>query len=206
MTGEPLTASTSIRQFLDAAAAKQPAPGGGAVAALAGATAAAIGQMVLSYSVGRKELAVHLPQLESAVTELVRARQVFLTLMVEDQGAFAALQAAKKVGDAREVADMLQACIGIPRAVGATAVAMLGLCDTLLLIVNKYLLSDLAVCAELSMATLRCAVHNVRVNLADLSSDKERATIETALADELSRGVTLVKRIIPAIQSRLIHG
>ena len=39
------TDSTPIGDFLDATAAKQPIPGGGSVAALVGALAAAIGEM-----------------------------------------------------------------------------------------------------------------------------------------------------------------
>ena len=37
--------TTTIEKFLDAAAAKQPTPGGGSVSALAGALAAAMGEM-----------------------------------------------------------------------------------------------------------------------------------------------------------------
>ena len=46
--------TTSIENFLEAAAAKQPTPGGGSVAALAGALAAAMGEMVLNYTLGRR--------------------------------------------------------------------------------------------------------------------------------------------------------
>src|SRR5437763_2307673 len=96
-------AGTTIRDFLDAAAAKQPAPGGGSVAALAGALAAAMGEMVVNYSVGKKDLAAHQPELREALAELTRGRAVMLELMVEDQAAFEALTAARKacnnVGD-----------------------------------------------------------------------------------------------------------
>ena len=57
-------ATTPIGDFLNAAAAKQPAPGGGSVAALAGALAAAMGEMVLNYTVGKKNLAQHEPELK----------------------------------------------------------------------------------------------------------------------------------------------
>ena len=52
-------AKTSLSDFLDATAAKQPAPGGGSVTALCGALAAAIGEMVLNYSIGKKGLEAH---------------------------------------------------------------------------------------------------------------------------------------------------
>src|SRR4051812_18812327 len=49
----------TIESFLAAAAAKQPAPGGGSVAALAGALAASMGEMVINYSLGKKNLAAY---------------------------------------------------------------------------------------------------------------------------------------------------
>src|SRR3954453_3537584 len=89
--------TTSINDFLNAAAAKQPAPGGGSVTALAGALAATMGEMVLNYSVGRKSLAAFEPELKSALAELTRARSLLIHLMAEDQVAFEALSAARKL-------------------------------------------------------------------------------------------------------------
>ena len=37
---------------------------------------------------------------------------------------------------------------------------------------NKFLASDLAVCGDLAMATVRCAVHNVRANLTEVSDER----------------------------------
>ena len=52
----PVDQTNTLADFLDATAARQPTPGGGAVTALAGVLAAAIGEMVLNYSVGKKGL------------------------------------------------------------------------------------------------------------------------------------------------------
>src|SRR3954471_21884786 len=145
-------ATASINDFLNAAAAKQPTPGGGSVAALAGALAAAMGEMVLNYSVGKKDLAVHEPALCEALEELTRARAMLVELLIEDQLAFEKLTAARKAcnnaGDkVPTFAAALLACIRIPQTVGATGSAILELCQRLTPIANKYLLSDLAVCA-----------------------------------------------------------
>ena len=64
--------NTTIGDFLNAAAAKQPAPGGGSATALAGALAAAMGEMVLNYSVGKKSLAKFEPELKTSLAELTR--------------------------------------------------------------------------------------------------------------------------------------
>src|SRR5262249_30199649 len=86
----------SINEFLAALAAKQPTPGGGSVAAIAGALAAAMGEMVINYSIGKKNLIAHEPKLREALAELTRARGMLLELMIEDQLAFEKLTAARK--------------------------------------------------------------------------------------------------------------
>jgi formiminotetrahydrofolate cyclodeaminase len=201
-------ASQTIQAFLQAASSKQPAPGGGSVTALVGALCAAVGEMVLNYSVGKKDIAQHEPTLREALGELTRARAVMLELMVEDQAAFEALSAARKAAkDARDrdptFAAALLACIRIPQAVGATGVAILELTDRLAPIANKFLLSDLAVCAELAMATVRCASHNVRINLPDITDPAERGRFESAAQSMVAHAGEMVRRIIPAIWKRI---
>ncbi len=201
-------ANNSLEAFLTALAARQPAPGGGSVAALSGALAAAMGQMVLNYSIGKKDLLTHEPALRAAFDELVRARSMMLELLVEDQLAFEKLTAARKAcnnaGDKDPTfAAALLACIRIPQTVGATAAAVLELCERVTPIVNKYLLSDLAVCAEMAMATVRCASYNVRVNLGDLSDAQDRKHFEASTDALVAKSVSTIRRAMPAIWARL---
>jgi formiminotetrahydrofolate cyclodeaminase len=199
--------TTTIDSFLSATAAKQPTPGGGSVAALAGALASAIGQMVLSYSIGKKDLLPFTETLKSAAQELQQAREVLLRLMVEDQEAYAELTATRKLPtDSPERIQRLpiavQACIRCPAAVGATAVAILKLCDQVVEIVNPWLLSDLAVCADLAMATVRSATYNVRVNLSSIESVPERHEIQSDTDLMLSHAKVLIQQVGPRIWSR----
>jgi formiminotetrahydrofolate cyclodeaminase len=197
----------TIESFLSVAAGKQPIPGGGSVAALAGALAASMGEMVVNYSIGRKDLVEHQDQLKQAMTELCRARHILLELMVEDQAAYEALSAARK----RPATDpdragtfeaALLACIRVPQAVGATAAAVLGLCQRLVERVNKHLLSDLAVCAELSMATVRCAACSIRANLRDVADPDERRSLEQAVVRQIADCVLLVRDVMAGIGAR----
>src|SRR6185437_6221235 len=167
-------ASMTISAFLAAAAAKQPTPGGGSVAALAGALAASMGEMVLNYSAGKKSLAAYEAEIQASLAEFARARMLLLGLMVEDQAAYESLTAAKKLPEtsserAGEFNVALLASIRVPQAMGTTGLAILELAEKLVDKVNPFLLSDLAVCCELAMATVRCAAYNVRANLPDLT-------------------------------------
>lgn len=198
---------TSLEQFLAATAARQPTPGGGSVAALAGALAAALGEMVLNYSIGKKDLQAFQADLTTAANELERARDLLLRLMVEDQAAYEAFAVIRKLpADSPERADRLPAavltCIRGPQAIGATAVAILELCDQVVEKVNPYLLSDLAVCADLAMATVRCAIYNCRVNLTDVTDPADRVSIEGTMDRLLSHALPLIQRIIPKIWQR----
>lgn len=202
---------TTLRTFLDAAAAKQPAPGGGSVTALVGALAASMGEMVVNYSSGKKGLEDHQGDLKTALDELHRARMLLLELMAEDQRAYEALTAAKKLpeGSAEREAQFpaaLLASISTPQAIGAAAASILALCDRLVEKVNYYLLSDLAVSADLAMATVRCASYNVRVNLADVASAEERRSYESATAQVLRHAGILIRRVGPRIWARHEQG
>ena len=200
-------AHNTIVDFLNAAAAKQPAPGGGSAAAMAGALAAAMGEMVLNYSVGKKNLARYEEELKSALAELTRARGLLLGLMVEDQQAYEALTAAKKLPESsptrqKDFDVALLACIRVPEAMGASALAVLDLADRLVEKVNVYLLSDLAVCCELAMATVRCAVYNVRANLPDVTDPADRQKVELTAAQLIAHATPLIQRAIPRIWAR----
>ncbi len=203
--------NTTIREFLEAAAAKQPAPGGGSAAAMAGALAAAMGEMVLNYSVGKKSLAEHEPRLREALAELTRARQLLLALMVEDQQAYEALTLARKLPESsparqRDFDVALLASIRVPQAMGATALAIIDLADRMADKVNAYLLSDLAVSVELAMATIRCAIYNVRANLPDVADLQERRHIESTAQQLLDHALPIVQRALPNIWKRHAQG
>ena len=203
--------NTTISTFLDAAAAKQPSPGGGSVAALVGALAAAMGEMVVNYSIGKKGLEAHQGDLREALDEFTRARGLLLALMVEDQNAYESLTAARKLPEGSPERQSkfpvaLLASIRTPQAISATAAAVLGLCDGLVSIVNYYLLSDLAVAADLAMATVRCGVYNVRVNLADVTDPAERHDIEAELGQVLANSALVIQRVIPQVWARHAQG
>lgn len=204
-------ASKTIQEFLDATAARQPTPGGGSVTALVAALAAATGEMVINYSIGKKGLEAYQDELKPALAELTRARQVLLQLMVEDQAAYEALTAAKKLPagsperEAKMPAAMLM-CIRVPEAIAATGVAILEACDRLVNFVNPYLLSDLAVCADLAMAAIRCAIYSVRSNLQDVPDADDRRKIETTVGQILNRAVLLIQSVAPRIWDRQTQG
>jgi formiminotetrahydrofolate cyclodeaminase len=200
--------NATIQQFLEATAARQPAPGGGAVTALAGALAAAIGEMTLSYSVGKKGLEAFEAELRPAQADLKQIRETLLRGMNDDQSAFNELTAARTLPDtaadkAARVTAALNACIQVPQQMAATAVRILEISDRILNFVNPYLLSDLAVCADLAMATARCAIYNVRINVRSIKDPAMVQNIESQTSTILSKAAALIQRVAPRIWERV---
>lgn len=199
-------AATPIDQFLCAAAAKQPTPGGGSVAALVGALAASMGEMTLNYTVGKKGTETHDVHLREVLGQMSQIRAELLQLMAADQHAYATLTAARKLAPGAErdaqFSNALAASIDGPRRMAAAMLRLLSLSQQIVAIANRYLLSDLAVCGDLAMAALRCAVYNIRANLPDLTDPAARRAIERDADEVLATAVPQIKSLSTAIWAR----
>jgi len=131
--------------------------------------------------------------------------------MVEDQLAYEALTAARKLPDAAperpaKFEAALLACIRVPQAMAATGVAILELCDHVVNFINFHLLSDLAVSADLAMASVRCATYNVRANLPDVADPDDRKRIEETTMHVMIRAAKLIQQVSPRIWARHAQG
>jgi formiminotetrahydrofolate cyclodeaminase len=203
--------STPIDAFITAAAAKQPVPGGGAITALVGALASSMAEMALAYTVGKPAVAAQEPRLRSAIDQLARARHLFLQLLLEDQHAFTALSESGKLPkthpdrDAQYAAALL-ACIRVPQSIAAAALAVLDIADSVAELANVRLLSDLAVSADLAIATVRCAVHNIRANLPMIVDTTERDGIDAGASQLLNRAKAAIQAFEPKFQRRFLAG
>lgn len=193
----------SIDQFLASLAAKQPTPGGGAVAGVCGALAAALGQMVVSYSLGKKTLSQHQPLLEDAAKRLERARVLLLTLSDEDAQAYGLVNELSRLpeGDPRrerELPGAIAASVQVPMATGACAADVARLLRSLCGTSNAHLRSDLAIAAVLAEATVRAARWNVVINAPAMQSDDARAKV----LEESRHSVDATAAIVREIEDR----
>ncbi|MFO0859531.1 MAG: cyclodeaminase/cyclohydrolase family protein [Phycisphaerales bacterium] len=175
-------ADMRFADFLAAVAAKSPAPGGGAVASATGALSTALAQMVVNYSIGKKDLAEQQEELRAALAKLERVRTMFLALADEDAEAYAALNALQKLppADQKRVAELPRVqslAVQVPQSVSAAAIDLLRLYEQLARITNRYLRTDLGIAADLAEATVRAALWNVRINAEGLPPSA-KATIE----------------------------
>ena len=177
-------AESTCAGFLAALASTEPTPGGGAVAGVVGATAAALGEMVAGYSLGRSEDPMVERSIQAIHAELTNARFLFLRLADEDAAAYAVLNAAFKrprTDPERKNAIRAGAAAAVlpPQASLAAAGDVSRLLERLLPMANRNLVSDLAIAADLTLSAADAASWNIQANasmLGDEGAEMERET------------------------------
>lgn len=196
--GQPMH-ERRLGDFLEQLASKTPTPGGGAVASAVGALGAALGGMVLAYSVGRKNLADHAGKLEDAAARLRRARILLLELAEEDEHAYGLVSELSRTeqGDPRrgQLPAATLTAAQVPLSCMAACLSVLGILDELPGITNPHLRSDLAIAAVLAEAAARSAAWNVEVNLPGIEDPSVREGLREQCATMLETAVTTARRV-----------
>lgn len=190
----------TVTQLLDSIGDRTPTPGGGAVASIVTAIAAALAKMVVNYSVNKKSLADHAADNQAALDRLETNVAEALRLAEADAVAFARLGSLWKLASDHpdRVAgwdDAVQAAIEAPQGVMRLCAAMLDNLSRLVTTTNTMLASDLAIAAILAEAGLRSASWNVRINLPQVGDPARRETLERE-TDQMVREATSVARDI----------
>ena len=161
----------TIAAFLDQLAARVPAPGGGATAALHAAQAAALLAMVARYSDGPKYDA---ELMNRVVTESDALREDALALAEADETAFGAVAEAYRLPRATEqetsarsvaISSALAGAARPPADVVRTALLLVSLAEDLLPAGNRNVITDVATAAEAARAAAVTARLIIEVNL-----------------------------------------
>jgi formiminotetrahydrofolate cyclodeaminase len=179
----------SIDAFLAALAARTAAPGGGAVAALHVAQAAALLAMVARYSDG-PAYAGNADAIGWVLAEAELLRESCTDLMAADAVAFGAVAGAYKLPrDTAELADARAAAIAAaligaaepPAAVINAAARLVEIAGILRPIGNANVIADVAAAAEAIRAGVATARINLEVNLRGITDGAARARFAEAV-------------------------
>jgi formiminotetrahydrofolate cyclodeaminase len=186
-------ADEGLAAYLDKVAAGTPAPGGGSVAAVVAALAAALGEMVANLTLGRAMYAEAEAALRPARERLTALRAAFLESAAADEAAYQAYQDAASLprthgGEkAERTAAMQRALItatDVPLGVARSAYEIAEILQSVARDGNPHVRSDAALGALLAEAALRGALLNVRGN-AGMIKDRELALTYVTEADRL---------------------
>lgn len=161
----------SPARFVEAVAAGTATPGGGAVAALAGALSAALAEMVARLTAGKKRYAEVEQTMNAVAAAAADLRARLMAAIDADIAAFDAVMAAYRVDkdDPARPAAIQAAMIGaadVPLDVARMAVEAMQLAEQVARLGNHTAASDAAVATLMGIAAVEGAGLNVRVNAA----------------------------------------
>ncbi|MBN1944321.1 MAG: glutamate formimidoyltransferase [Bradymonadales bacterium] len=183
-------AALPCRDFVDEVSRDSPAPGGGSVAALAGALGAALVSMVANLAINKKGYYDQSPPLDgiSAVAQTIKDRLV--RAVDTDTEAFNAVIAARRLPSRtpQEKADRekalqegYQTASQVPLSTAKLCLEAVQLADQVAHLGNPASISDAGLAALMGCAGVEGAVYNVRINLPFLSDPAIRAELEQQL-------------------------
>lgn len=199
-----------IDDFLGVLASSAPVPGGGSVAALAGALGASLLAMVGEITMGKKKPEDKTP-IEEALKALEPMRGRFVELIDEDAASFEKVMAAFKMPKEEESQQQVrkaaieEATIGaaeVPLETARTALAALEAGAALAEHGSKSAVSDVACGALCLEASARAAGYNIRINLGGIENADERGRFENGLA-EIEKRLTELGHVRVRAEERL---
>ncbi len=173
-----------LREVLALTASDAPAPGGGAIAALTAALGAALGQMVLALSYGKKafesldeETKISLKEEDA---QLAKLQDRLFNLMQEDTDAFTGyMDALRKPKQTEEEQKARRAALDecalhsmrVPLETAERCLAVLQCLPQIAQHGNKNAVTDAGVAALLANAACEAALLNVKINLPTIKDE-----------------------------------
>jgi glutamate formiminotransferase/formiminotetrahydrofolate cyclodeaminase len=175
----PLVGRT-VSAFVDEVSRDTPAPGGGSIAALAGALGSALAAMVVNLSVGKGEYDDRYEALCELADRAQELKDALIRAIDADTEAFNEVIAAMRMPkDTAEQAELREQAIRdgykiateVPLHTARLCREVLDLCQSAADIGNPAVMSDAGVGALMALAGVQGAIHNVRINLPHTGDD-----------------------------------
>ena len=196
MEHPPVSEGVTLGGFLDEVQSGSPTPGGGTVAALAGALAAALIGMVANLTVGKKKYAAVQDEMNAAREDALQLRARLVGLMRRDSQAFDRVLLAVRMPQAtpeeaeekdRALVEATWEATRVPLETAEIAAKAAELAARMVAKGNANAASDAATACALARAAVDSALWNVQINLQNLPDGADKRVVRER-AHELARG------------------
>ena len=204
----PETSRTTATDFLEAVASSDPVPGGGSVAAYAGALSAALIRMVAGLTLGRKKYAAVESEMTVIAGNAHKLSEALSRLVERDAAAYAAVSAAYKLpkDDASRAGAIESALLGaaeVPLETARLCAEAAALAADVAGKGNSNAITDAGVAALLADAGCRGAAWNVRVNVISLANRQSGAHLEAEAASLVEAAAASSAEAVAAVERGL---
>jgi glutamate formiminotransferase/formiminotetrahydrofolate cyclodeaminase len=202
----------TLADFTDEVSRDSPAPGGGSVAALAGALGAALAAMVANLTFGKEGSEERDAELGPLAARAQALKDQLLTAVDADSDAFSGFMVALRLPQttpeekslrAQRMQEGLKAAVAVPWQTAVASLEAMRLARRVAEIGNPASLSDGAVGVQLAYAGVRGGLWNVLVNLKDITDPAYVAEKRAAAQALLAEARTLVDATGAYIDERM---
>ncbi len=168
----------TVREFVEATASNEPVPGGGSVAALTAAIAAALGEMVANLTIGKKKYVEVEEEMKGIAEKLTSCRQALLEYIDKDAQSFDGVMKAfgmpketdeEKAARAAAIQEAMKDASAVPLAVAKSTFDLMEPIRAVVLKGNANAVTDGAVAAMMARTGVLSALYNVKINLASIN-------------------------------------
>jgi len=200
-------ADRTIIGFTEVLASSEPAPGGGSTAALEGALAASLVEMVTGLTIGKKKYAEHDELLKQIGAEAAKLRAQLTDVIDRDTEAFNGVSAVfampketeeEKSARSAAMQTALKACTLTPFEMMQCSLAVLELADRMLGKFNTTAASDLGVAALSAKAAVQGAWLNILINVSGIKD-------EAFTAKYRGEGEVIIAKALPLADKIYAH-
>ena len=199
----------SVSSFLEKAASRSPAPGGGCVAALAGALGASMASMSASFTIGKKGYESASEEAGDILSASASAVKKLSALAEADIASYEKVSAAYKLPAGTdelekekqaEIRESLLEAMRVPFETAGHCLDIMKRLVRLAEIGNKNLISDVGVAAYLLSAAVKSAALNVEINLKALADEDLTAEKRGALNRWIEESRNILKQVEPMVR------
>ena len=179
-----------VIDFVAATASKEPTPGGGAIAALTGATGAALAEMVANLTFGKKGYEEVQSEMEELQTKAEAIRNRMLELSQADADVFNIFMNAlglpkntdeEKIARTAAIQQAYKDAAMVPFEIGELAYRIFELAELASSKGNQNLITDGVIAAINARAAVKAAFVNVRINLSGIKDEAFVANVSAKM-------------------------
>ncbi len=192
----------TVAGLADEVSRDTPAPGGGSIAALAGALGAGLAAMVANLTQGRTRTQAAADAVLAAAEQGQRLKDQLILAVDDDTSAFNAYMDARRLSQAtpaaraaREAAmqEGLKLAVAVPWATAAACLEVMQAADLIMRHGNPASITDAMVGVQMGFAGLRGGIWNVLINLKDITDAGFTTEMETRCAGLLAEARALLE-------------
>ena len=201
-----------VGNFLDELASNSPTPGGGSVAALAGALGAALISMVGNLTVGKKKYEDVEEDIKKIISSSEKLRYELSQLIEEDVKVFnnfmATYKMPKETEDEKKIrAEMIQESLikaaKVPLRVAYKCLDILSLSKEVAEKGNVNVVSDAGAAVLMAEAALESAILNVKINLKMIKDEKIKEEFSSSIKELLLKEKGQKKRVLEIVEEKI---